>query len=381
MPDFLPYGRQWVEDDDIEAVVNVLRSDFLTTGPAVDAFEGALGRATGAKHAVAVNSGTSALHAMYFGTGLGPGDEIITSPLTFAATANAALYLGATVRFADVEPDTGNLDPDAVRAAIGDRTRLIVPVDFAGHPADYDRLRALADEFGLGLVADAAHSLGASHKGRAVGTIADASAVSFHPVKPVTTGEGGAVLTDLDGVASRAATFRTHGITKDPHAMDEPDPPPWWYEQHELGFNYRLTDLQAALGSSQLAKLDRFIARRREIATMYDAALADVEEIERPGRRKEVEPGWHLYVIRTRDPGMRRPLFDRLRSSGLGVQVHYIPVHWHPFHAASGHPRGCCPNAEHFYACAISLPLFPAMTDQDVDRVVSILVDAVAAVA
>ncbi len=370
MPELLPYGRQWVDDDDIAAVVGVLRSDYLTTGPAVEGFEAALTGATGAAHAVAVNSGTSALHAMYFAAGIGPGDEIVTSPLTFAATANAALYLGATVRFVDVEPDTGNLDPDLVEAAITDRTKAIVAIDFAGHPADYDRLRVVADRHGLRLLADAAHSLGATYKGRPVGTLADASELSFHPVKPITTAEGGAVVTDDAELAARARRFRTHGITKDPTEMVHPDEGGWWYEQHDLGFNYRLTDVQAALGTSQMRKLDRFVGRRRAIAAAYDAMLADLDALELPGRRDDAEPGWHLYIVRTRDPGLRRPLFERLRAQGLGVQVHYLPVYWHPYYQALGYRRGLCPEAERYYGGAISLPIFPAMTDDDIERVV-----------
>jgi len=377
MPDFLPYGRQWIDDDDVAAVVQVLRSDFLTTGPAVPRFEAALQGATGSRHAVALNSGTSALHAMYFAAGIGPGDEIITSPLTFAATSNAALYLGATVRFVDVEPDTGNLDPGLVETAITDRTKAIVPIDFAGHPADYDRLRAIADRHGVKLLADAAHSLGATYKGRPVGTLADASELSFHPVKPVTTAEGGAVTTDDTDLARRAARFRTHGITKEAAELAQPDIGRWWYEQHDLGFNYRLTDVQAALGTSQLRKLERFISRRRAIATTYDAALAGLDALELPGRHADVEPGWHLYVVRTRDPALRKPLFEHLRTQGLGVQVHYLPVYWHPYYAGLGYPRGLCPRAEHYYAGAISLPIFPAMSDEDVTRVVDVLRAAV----
>lgn len=373
MPEFIPYGRQWVDDDDIAAVVEALRSDYLTTGPAVPAFERALTEATGAAHAAAMNSGTSALHAMYFAAGIGAGDEIITSPLTFAATANAALYLGATVRFVDVERDTGNLDPELVEDAITARTKAIVAVDFAGHPAEYDRLRVVADRHGLALLADAAHSLGATYKGRRVGTLADATELSFHPVKPVTTAEGGAVLTNDPDLARRAARFRTHGITKDSAELEHPDEGGWWYEQHDLGFNYRLTDVQAALGTSQMHKLERFVERRREIAAAYDRAFADLEGIELPGRRHDVEPGWHLYVIRTRDPKRRRALFERLRAAGLGVQVHYLPVYWHPYYAALGFDRGLCPRAEAFYGTSLSLPIFPKMLDVELERVIDVL--------
>ena len=373
MPEFLPYGRQEVDDADIEAVTRTLRSDYLTTGPAVTAFEVALSAASGAAHAVAVNSGTSALHAMYFAAGLAPEDEIITSPLTFAATANAALYLGARVRFVDVEPDTGNIDPAEVEAAIGERTRLIVPVDYAGHPADYDALRALAAKHGIGLVADAAHSLGASHSGKPVGTLADATSVSFHPVKPITTAEGGAVLTDDPVLARRARLFQTHGITKDQAELVEQDEGPWYYEQQHLGFNYRLTDVQAALGTSQLRKLDAFIAKRRRVAAMYDEAMAGSSHVALPGRRENVASGWHLYVIRVRDGAQRRPLFEHLRSAGIGVQVHYVPVYFHPYYRELGYARGLAPHAEDFYRRAISLPIFPAMTEEDVARVVAVI--------
>ena len=370
MPEYLPYGRQWVDEDDIAEVTAVLRGDYLTTGPAVAAFESSLEAFTGARHAVALNSGTSALHAMYFAAGVGPGDEIITSPLTFAATANAALYLGATVRFVDVEPDTGTLDPSLVEDAISDRTELVVPIDFAGHPADYDSIRAVAERHGITVVADAAHSLGASYRERPVGTLAHATALSFHPVKPVTTGEGGAVLTDDEQLASRARTFRTHGIVKDPAHMRSPGEGGWWHEQHDLGFNYRLSDIHAALGTSQMRKLARFIERRRAIAAAYDEAFAASPHLELPGRRTDCAPGWHLYVIRPHDPALRGPLYERLINSGIGVQVHYLPVYWHPYYADLGYVRGLCPVAEEFYLRALSLPLFPLMRDEDVERVV-----------
>jgi UDP-4-amino-4,6-dideoxy-N-acetyl-beta-L-altrosamine transaminase len=372
----IPYGRQWIDDDDIAAVVDVLRSDYLTTGPAVKAFEQALVDASGARRAVAMNSGTSALHGMYFAAGLGPGDEIVTTPLTFAATANAALYLGASVRFVDVLADTGNIDPAAVDAAVGERTRLVVAVDYAGHPADYHELNEVARARGLTLVADAAHSLGATYRGRRVGTLAHASELSFHPVKPITTAEGGAVVTDDDELADRAARFRTHGITRDPSVMERDDGP-WHYEQHDLGFNYRLTDLQAALGRSQLRHLDDFIARRRVIAARYLEAFADVEALSLPCIRNGVEPGWHLFVVRVATAALRRPFFERLREHGLGVQVHYIPVHHHPYYRDLGFRRGSCPVAEDYSARAVSLPIFPRMTDEDVDRVIATVRHAV----
>lgn len=366
MPDFLPYGRQWIDEGDIESVVEVLRSDYLTTGPLVDRFEESLASYTGARFATAVNSGTSALHVAYFAAGLEAGDEIVTSPMTFAATANAALYLGATVKFVDVQTDTGNLDPDQLEVAITERTRLIVPVDYAGHPADYDEIADVAHRHRLKVVADAAHSLGATYKGRKVGTLADLTELSFHPVKPVTTAEGGAVLTDDSALDERAKLFRTHGITKDPQLMAEVEGG-WFYEMQHLGFNYRLTDLQCALGLSQMTKLEAFIARRQEIAGHYTAALADLPELLLPTERAEVQSGWHLYVIRVAgDAERRRPLFERLRELGLGVQVHYIPVYFHPYYQQLGYQRGSCPVAEDFYRRAVSLPIYPQMDDDDV---------------
>ena len=375
MPDRpIPYGRQWIDDEDVAAVVNVLRSDYLTTGPAVERFEAAVEAATGAR-AVALNSGTSALHAMYFAAGLGPGDEVITTPLTFAATANAALYLGASVRFVDVLPDTGNIDPAAVERAIGPGTRLVVAVDYTGQPADYDALSEVTQRAGVTLLADAAHSMGATYRGRSVGTLAAASALSFHPVKPITTAEGGAVVTADSDLADRVARFRTHGITRDPAEM-ESDDGPWHYEQHDLGFNYRLTDVQAALGTSQLRRLSTFIARRRAIAARYLEAWADLQGVTLPTVRDGVEPGWHLFVLRV-DPSRRRAFFDRLRELGLGVQVHYIPVHHHPYYRALGFERGTCPVAEGFAAGAVSVPIFPLMTDLEVDRVIDAVRQAV----
>lgn len=369
MPDRIPYGRQAIDEEDIAAVADVLRSDFLTTGPQIPKFEDAIRAVTRAKHAVAVNSGTAALHAMYFAAGIGSGDEIVTSPLTFAATANAALYLGASVRFADVDPATGNLDPEQVEAQVGPRTRAVVAIDYAGQPADYARLRSITSQRGLSLLADAAHSLGATDRGQSVGTLADASAFSFHPVKPITTAEGGAVATDDAEIAARAARFRTHGITREPSEMERADGP-WFYEQHDLGYNYRLTDLQAALGASQLRRLDMFLARRRQIAATYDAAFADLETLETPTVRDGVEPGWHLYVVMVREKARRRAFFERLQELGLGVQVHYIPVYHHPFYRRLGFELGLCPVAEDRYDRSVSLPVFPRMTDSEVELVI-----------
>lgn len=367
---WLPYGRQAIDESDVRAVSETLRSDFLTTGPMVGRFEQALAGACGAVHAVAVNSGTAALHAAYFAAGLRAGDEILTSPITFAATTNAARLLGASVRFVDVDADSGLIDPKQLEAAIGPRTRLIVPIDFTGHPADYDAINAIARRHGLTVVADAAHSLGAEYRGRKVGTLADASIFSFHPVKPITTGEGGAVLTDRADFARRAQRFRTHGVTNDASEMTHAEGP-WWYEMHDLGLNYRLPDINCALGLNQLAKLDAFLARRRAIATRYQSELADVPGVRLPEVAADVLPAWHLYVVRVAaGAAARKALFERLRGRGIGVQVHYIPVYWHPYYQQLGHRRGELPCAERFYSQCVSLPIFPAMSDADVTRVI-----------
>ena len=367
---FIPYARQWLQAEDVAAVVAVLNGNWLTTGPAVAGFERQLLACTGAGQAVALNSGTAALHAAYHAAGLGAGDEIITSPLTFAATANAALYLGCTVRFVDVDPRTGLIDPAAIEAAIGEKTRAIVAVDYAGHPADYHAIDAIARRHDLRVIADGAHSLGAQYRGRAVGTLADLTTLSFHPVKPITSGEGGAVLTDDPRWARRARRFRNHGVTRDRDEMDG-DEGPWDYEMRELGYNYRLTDLQCALGQSQLKRLSQFIDRRREIASHYLDALSSIPQLEMPVVDDGVAPGWHLFVVRVRtDPRLRRPFFERLRALKLGVQVHYRPVYLHPYYRELGYDEGLCPKAEEFYRRALSLPLFPAMSDAEVSAVI-----------
>ena len=370
MPErYLPYGHQTVDDDDVDAVARVLRSEYLTTGPEVEAFEAALVEESGASFAAAVNSGTSALHAGYAAIGVGPGAEIVTSPMTFAATGNAALYLGARPVFVDIDPSTGLIDPLLVEGAITGRTRAIVAIDYAGLPADYDALRRIADEHDLKLVADAAHSLGATDSGRPVGTLADVTALSFHPVKLITTGEGGAVLTNDAAVHARVLQFRSHGMVYEQSRMSH-DEGPWYMEMQGLGFNYRMTDIQCALGRSQLSKLPGFLARRRAIADRYDRDLSSVSGLELPGRREGAESAWHLYVVRVSDAARRRAFFEALRRCGIGVQVHYLPVYRHPYYQDLGYARGLCPRAEDFYARALSLPIFPGLTDGDIERVI-----------
>ncbi|MCH7600602.1 MAG: UDP-4-amino-4,6-dideoxy-N-acetyl-beta-L-altrosamine transaminase [Myxococcales bacterium] len=368
----LPYGRQSIDERDIEAVTEVLRGDWLTTGPKVQEFENALAELTGVPRAVVVNSGSAALHVAYFAAGLGPGDEIVTSPLTFVSTASCALHLGAKVRFADVDPSTGNLDPAAVDAVMGPDCKLIVPVDYAGHPADYAAMRAISERRGVAIVSDGAHSLGARREGRSVAQLADATATSFHPVKGVTTAEGGAVFTAREDWAERAERFRNHGIERVP-VRHRKTGGSGYYEVQDLGLNYRLPDVLCALGLSQLRRLDEFLARRREIAAQYSSAFAGIDGLELPTTEVGVEPSWHLYVIRVREAKRRDPLFDRLRAEGLGVQVHYRPVHLHPLFEDLGFIPGSCPVAEDYAARAISLPIFPAMGDDDLERVIDIL--------
>lgn len=365
----IPYGRQTIDPDDVQAVAHALEADFITTGPEVAAFESDLTRVTGGKYAAVLNSGTSALHAAYAAAGVGPGDEIVTSPMTFAATGNAALFLGARPRFVDVDPETALIDPGCAEEAITPRTRAIVAVDYSGQPADYAALRDIAQRHGVALIADAAHSLGGSDGGRDVGTLADATVLSFHPVKAITTGEGGAVLTNNADLHAAVVAFRSHGMVHDRSLLSR-DEGPWYMEMQSLGFNYRLTDVQCALGRSQLKKLPAFVSRRRAIAALYDAGLSTIPGIELPRRRPGAESGWHLYVIRVTDPAKRRPFFEALRARGIGVQVHYLPVYRHPYYERLGYRAGLCPNAEAFYARAVSLPMFPTLDDSDVRLVI-----------
>ncbi|MGY3518308.1 DegT/DnrJ/EryC1/StrS family aminotransferase [Micromonospora haikouensis] len=371
----LPYGRQSVTDDDVAAVVAVLRSDWLTTGPQVDAFEADLAGWTGGVGCAAVSNGTAALHVAYAAAGVGPGDEVVVSPMTFAATASTAVALGARVVFADVEPETYTLDPAAVGAALTGRTKVVAAVDYAGHPADYDALRAVLGGGDPLLLADAAHSIGAAYHGRPVGSLADLTTFSFFPTKNLTTAEGGAVAAVSPALLERARRFRNHGLVRDRSAQRWPDEGGWHQEIHEFGLNYRLPDVLCALGRSQLRRLPRFLARRAELVARYDEALADLPGVSVPGRRSWAEPAWHLYPIRVHE-GRRRAVYDAMRAAGIGVQVNYVPVHWHPAFAELGYRRGSCPVAEGFYAEQLSLPLFPDLTDADQDRVVDALAAA-----
>ncbi|NIJ14596.1 dTDP-4-amino-4,6-dideoxygalactose transaminase [Saccharomonospora amisosensis] len=369
MGDFLPYGRQSISEEDIAAVAEVLRGDWLTTGPAVSRFEADLAELTEGGGAVAVTSGTAALHVGYAAAGIGAGDEVVTSPITFVATASTAALLGAKVVFADVEPDTGNLDPAAARAAVTERTRIVAAVDYAGHPAELDELRAVAGSAGALLLEDAAHSIGGSWRGRPVGSLADLTTFSFFATKNLTTAEGGAVVTRSADLLLRARQFRNHGLVRDRAAQRYPDEGGWHQEVHAFGLNYRLPDVLCALGSAQLRRLATFKRRRAQLHARYDKGLADVAEVLTPVTREGADVMWHLYALRVLDR-QRGPLYDHLRAQGIGVQVNYIPVYWHPVFEDLGYRRGLCPNAERFYAQQLSLPLFPELTDAEADRVI-----------
>jgi len=368
----IPYGRHTIDDGDIAAVVEVLQGNWLTTGPRVAAFESAFAEVVGARAAVAVSSGTAALHAAMDALGIGPGDEVIVPALTFAASANCVVYQGGVPVFADVLPDTLLLDPASVEARISPRTRAIIAVDYAGQPCDYDALQQLARHHNLALVADACHALGARYRGRPVGSLALLNTFSFHPVKHIATGEGGMITTDDAQLAQRMRLFRNHGITTDHRQREEAGS--WFYEMVDLGFNYRLSDINCALGHSQLQKLPGWIERRRQIAHRYDAALAGLAGIRPVAVRPEVDHAYHLYVVRI--DAARARLFARLRGRGIGVNVHYIPVHLHPLYRQRfGTKPGLCPVAETAYEQILSLPLFPTLSDTQVDTVVGVIVD------
>lgn len=368
----LPYGRQSIEEDDIQAVVDVLRSDWLTTGPKVEEFEAAFADYVGAKHAVSFSSGTAALHAAAYTAGLGPGDEAITSPMTFAATANSVLYQGATPIFADVSPDTLNLDPEQAAARVTARTKALLPVDYAGHPADLDAFLGIAERHGLAVIEDACHALGAEYRGRRVGSGLHMTVFSFHPVKHLATGEGGMVTTQNAESAKTLRQFRNHGISSD--ARQRQTEGHWHYEMLLLGFNYRLTDIACSLGLTQLKKLEANLVRRREIAARYDAAFRNLGGVLPPSVRPEAKPAWHLYPVRLDLPRLtvgRGHVFRALRAENIGVNVHYIPVHRHPYYVGRlGDQSGQFPVAEAAYEQLISLPMFHGMDDQDVEDVV-----------
>lgn len=376
----LPYGHQVIEEDDIAAVAATLRGDWLTTGPTVAAFEARFAAAVGARHAVAVANGTAALHAAAFVLGLGPGDEVVVPALTFAATANAVRYVGGTPIFADVSPDTLNVDPAGVEAVITPRTKAVFTVDLTGLPVDYDAFGELTARRNLAHVSDAAHALGARWNQQPVGALARLTTFSLHPVKHITSGEGGVVTTGDPELAARLRAFRNHGFSTDHHERSASGL--WSSEMRELGFNYRLTDFQCALALSQLAKLPRWLERRREIARRYGLRLGDLPELQLPMVPPRTDPAWHLYLVRLELDRLRvgrREIFAALRAEGIGVSVHYLPVPWHPYYQSLGYGRGRWPVAEAEYERLLSLPMWAGMTDADVEDTINAVGKVIAA--
>lgn len=382
----IPYGRQSLDRADIDAVIGVLESDFLTQGPAVPSFEKALADYCGISHALAVNSATSALHLACLALGVGKGDVVWTSPISFVASANCALYCGATVDFVDIDPRTYNLSPERLRdkleraAQCGVLPKVLVVVHLCGQPCDMESIRALSQQYGFSVIEDASHAIGARYKGQPVGNCeySDITVFSFHPVKIITTGEGGAVLTRDPHLAQRMQSLRSHGITRDAAEMDgEPDGP-WYYQQVELGFNYRMTDIQAALGRSQMRRLDEFVAVRHALASRYDERLTDLP-VTVPWRHPDGYSAFHLYVVRlhTNTMDFRKQVFAAMRAAGIGVNVHYIPIYKQPFYRRSGMPFEQCDEAERYYASAITLPLYPGLSEEQQERVVDTLRQAI----
>lgn len=363
---YIPYGTQCITQEDIQAVEEVLRSPYLTTGPAVSEFEKAVADYVGAKYAVAIANGTAALHAACFAAGIKEGDEVITTPITFAASANCALYCGAKPVFADVEKDTYNISPEDIERKITKRTRAIIPVHYTGQPCDMDKIMDIAKKNNLVVIQDGAHALGAEYKGQKIGSFGDMTTFSFHPVKHITTGEGGMIVTNDESLYKRLVLFRSHGITRDEEFLEHNEGG-WYYEQLELGYNYRITDIQCALGRSQLRRLPQFIERRKELVKRYNEAFAEEDGIVIPHTKEGCDSSWHLYVIQVPE---RKHTFDKLRKEGIGVNVHYIPVYKHPYYQKHGYAHVRCENAENIYEHIISLPLYPTLTDEQQEYVI-----------
>ena len=369
----LSYGRQYIDEEDIQAVADTLRSDYLTCGPRITQLEEKLCELTGAKYCVAVSNGTAALHIAAMAAGLVEEDEVITTPITFAASANCALYCGARPVFADINPDTYNIDPASIRKCITEKTKAVVAVDFTGQAVELDEIRAICNEHHLILIEDAAHSIGTRYNGQPIGSIADMTTFSFHPVKTVTAGEGGAVTTNDPVLYQKLVLAHAHGITRNRSQMVHPTDDPWYYEQVNLGYNYRMTEFQAALLMSQLNKLEAFFKRRKEIVKMYDEAFSVIPELKVQKEIPESDTTRHLYILQLDDKKLtctRREFFDGLRAENIYSQVHYIPVYWHSHYENLGYPKGLCPNAEHYYQQSMSLPLYYSLTDEDVKDVI-----------
>lgn len=367
------YGHQYIDDNDIQAVVNVLKSDFLTCGPSIEEAEKKLCTITSAKHAVLIANGTAALHAICFASGIKEGDEVITTPITFAASANCVLYCGGRPVFADINQKTYNIDPISVEKCITDKTKAVIAVDFTGQAVELDQLRDICNRHNLLLIEDAAHSLGTKYDGRPVGSIADMTEFSFHPVKTCTAGEGGAITTNNDEFYKKLVLFRTHGITRNANLMEGSSEGGWYYQQVDLGYNYRMTDIQAALLSSQLDKLDLFSKRRKDLVKKYDEAFVSMPEITIQKEISKSDTVRHLYIIQLNLELLkcgRKEIFDALQAEGVGVNVHYIPTYYFPFYQKLGYQKGLCPNAEKLYERIISIPLYYSLTDEQQNMVI-----------
>jgi perosamine synthetase len=371
----LPYGKQLIDEDDINEVIKVLKGDFLTTGPSVLEFEKSVANYVKAKYAVAVSSGTAALHMACFAAGITKGDEVIVSSMTFAASSNAVLYCGGTPVFADIDSKTYNIDVSKIESLITNNTKAIIPVDFTGQSVDMDKIIELAKKYNLIIIEDGAHALGSEYKGKKVGTSADMVMFSFHPVKPVTTAEGGIITTNNEDFYNKMLLFRTHGITRKDSLLIE-NHGPWYYEQQILGYHYRLTDVQSALGKSQMQKIDKFIQRRREIANSYNEYLKDIKEIIIPFEESYSKSGWHIYIVKIVPDLLtvnRKVIFEALLAENIIINVHYLPVYLHPYYKDLGYQKGLCPESEALYENMFTLPIFPAMTNNDVIDVVNAL--------
>jgi UDP-4-amino-4,6-dideoxy-N-acetyl-beta-L-altrosamine transaminase len=370
----LYYGRQWIDEEDVKAVSKVLTGDFVTCGPKITELEKALADYTGAKYAVAVSNGTAALHCACIAAGIGPGDEVITTPLTFAASANCILYCGARPVFADIDPETYNIAPKSIEEHITEKTKAVIAVDFTGQAVKFREIRALCDKYHLILIEDAAHAIGTKYEGQPVGSLSDMTCFSFHPVKTITSGEGGAVTMNSEAFYKKLVLAHTHGITHEEEEMEEaPHEGPWYYEQVSLGYNYRMTDFQAALLLSQLKKLDKFAGRRKEIVKRYNEAFESLPEILVQKEIAESDTCRHLYIIRldlAKLSCTRREFFDAMAAENIQCQIHYVPVYWFPYYQHLGYKKGLCPNAEEVYQGIMSIPLYPRMTDEDVEGVI-----------
>lgn len=374
--EYLPYGRQFLDEEDIQSVVRVLKSEYLTTGPSIPLFEQKIAEYTGTKYAVSFSSGTAALHGACFAAGISKDDEVITTPITFAASANCVLYQGAVPVFADIDPLTYNIDPHSIEKLITSKTKAIIPVDFTGQPADHDEIKRIANKHNLIVIEDAAHALGAAYKNNnKVGSIHDMTMFSFHPVKHITTGEGGVITTNNQHFYEKLILFRNHGITRDLNKLNG-NHMPWYYEMQSLGYNYRMTDIHAALGVSQLNKLNGFIEKRRHLVNLYNRELKEISCIRLPFQHPHTNSSWHLYVISLELDRLRvsrNEIFNALQKENIGVNVHYIPVYLHPFYQSLGYKKGLCKNAEKLFSEMITLPLFPAMSEDDINDVVNAL--------